>query len=82
MCWLDALRIRGLRILLFPVVAPLILLGWALYVVGEKQAYSKLATEWKAKELDLAERSTTNEDKVEVGLIDEILEEQIADQSA
>ena len=31
---MDALKIRGLRILLFPVIAPLLLLGWVLIVVG------------------------------------------------
>ena len=78
-CWLDALRIRGLRILLFPVVAPFILLGWVLYVVGDRQAYSKLATKRKAKELDPDGTSTANEATVKMGLIDEIVEEQLAD---
>jgi hypothetical protein len=70
---LAALRIHGLRILLFPIVAPLILLGWILYIVGDRQACSKLATKRKAKELDSDEKATANEDKVEMGLIDEIV---------
>ena len=78
-CWLDALRIRGLRILLFPVVAPLILLGWVLYVVGDRQAYSQLANKKNAKELNPDEKPTAHEAKVEMGLIDEILEEQLTD---
>lgn len=76
---MAALRIRGLRILLFPVIAPLILLGWVLYVVGDRQAYSQLATKRKTKTLDPDEKSTANEAKVEMGLIDEISEEQLAE---
>jgi hypothetical protein len=75
---LEILRIRGLRILLFPIAVPLTLLGWALYVVGDKQAYSKLETKRKTKERDPNKKSITNEEQVEMGLIDKILEEQMA----
>ena len=71
---MDSLRIRGLRILLFPIAVPLILLGWALYVVGDRQAYTKFET----KEHAPNKKSITNEHQVEMGLIDEILEEQKA----
>jgi hypothetical protein len=54
-------------------------LGWVLYVVGDRQAYSKLATKRKAKELDPDGTSTANEATVKMGLIDEIVEEQLAD---
>jgi len=74
---LGTLRTRGLRILLFPIAVPLILLGWTLYVVGDRQAYSKLETKRKTKERNPNKKSTTNEEQVEMGLIDEILEEQM-----
>ncbi|MBN1358894.1 hypothetical protein JW988_09030 [Candidatus Bathyarchaeota archaeon] len=74
----DALRIRGLRILLFPVVAPLILLGWVLYVVGERQACSKAVIKRKNHDYVLAEKSDENEDKVEMGLINTIVEDEVA----
>jgi len=75
---LETLRIRGLRIVLFPIAVPLILLGWALYVVGDKQAYSKLETKRKAKERTPNKKSITNEEQVEMGLIDYMLEEKMA----
>ena len=65
----DALRIRGLRILLFPVAALLILLGWVLYVVGERQACSE--SEAKRENQD-----KPNENEVEIGLIDKTVEEE------
>ena len=66
---MDALRIRGLRILLFPVAALLILLGWVLYVVGERQACSE--AEAKRENND-----KPNENEVEIGLIDKTVEEE------
>ena len=75
---MDTLRLRGLRILLFPIAVPLILLGWALYVVGDRQAYSKVETKRKAKERDPNKKSIMNDYQVEMGSIDEILEEQVA----
>ncbi len=72
------MRIRSLRILLFPVVAPLILLGWVLYVVGERQAFSKAVTQIKNHDYVLAEKPDENEDKVEMGLINKIIENEIA----
>jgi hypothetical protein len=74
---LDTLR-RGLRILLFPIAILLILIGWVLYVVGDRQTYSKLETKSKTKECDLNKKSITNDDQVEMGLVDEILEEKMA----
>jgi len=70
----DALRVRGLRILLFPVAALLILLGWVLYVVGERQACSEAAAKRKNRDNALAEKP--NETEVEIGLIDKPLEEE------
>ncbi len=75
---METLRIRGLRILLFPIAVPLILLGWALYVVGDKQTYSKLEAKRKTKERNLIKKSITNEEQVEMGLIDDMLEEKMA----
>jgi len=75
---LETLRIRGLRILLFPIAVPLILLGWVLYVVGDKQAYSKLETRRKTKERNPNKKSITNEEQIEMGLIDYMLEEKMA----
>jgi hypothetical protein len=74
---LDDLRIRGLRILLFPVVAPLFLLGWVLYVIGERQACSGAVTERRNDNYCLAEKSNVTEDNVEMGLIDEIMEDKL-----
>jgi len=74
---LADLRIRGLRILLFPVVVPLFLLGWVLYVVGERQACSKAVTERRNGSHCLAGMPILNE--VEMGSIDEIVEEKVAD---
>lgn len=71
---MDALRKR-LKILLFPVIAPLILLGWILYVVGERQACSKAVNTRKNHDHVSAEKPNENEDKVEMGLIDKIVEE-------
>jgi hypothetical protein len=73
---LDALRIRGLRILFFPVAALLILLGWVLSVVGERQACSKAVTE--RKNHDNASAEEPNENEVEIGLIDQTVEEENA----
>lgn len=73
---MDALRARGLRILLFPVAALLILLGWALYVVGERQACSKAAAKRKNHDDALAEKPNKNE--VEMSLIDKTIEEENA----
>ena len=70
------MRARGLRILLFPVAALLILLGWALYVVGERQECSKAAAERKNHDNALAEKP--NENEVEMGLIDKIVEKENA----
>ncbi len=75
---METLRIRGLRILLFPIAVPLILLGWALYVVGDKQTYCKLEAKRKTKERNLIKKSITNEEQVEMGLIDDMLEEKMA----
>ena len=73
---MDALKIRGLRILLFPVIAPLLLLGWVLIVVGERQAYSEAVTERKSHDYVLSEKP--NEDEFEMGSIDEIVAEKSA----
>ena len=75
--WLDDLRIRGLRILLFPFVVPLFLLGWVLYIIGEKQVCSKAVTERSNDNYCLAEKSNVTEDNVEMGLIDEIMEDKL-----
>jgi hypothetical protein len=75
--WLDDLRIRGLRILLFPVVAPLFLLGWVLYVIGERQACSKAVTEGRNDNYRLAGKPNVTEDNFEMGLIDEIMEDKL-----
>ena len=66
MFWLGALRIRGLRILLYPVVVLLFLLGWVLYVVGERQACSEAISDTEEGSL---EDSTLNDDELEFGLI-------------
>ena len=71
---MDALRKR-LKILLFPVIAPLILLGWILYVVGERQECSKAVNKRKNHDHVSAEQPNKNEDEVEMGLIDKIVEE-------
>ena len=75
-CWLDTLKVRGLRILLFPVIAVFILLGWVLMVVGERQECSEAVTERKKHNYGLAEK--LNEDEFEMGSIDEIVEEKTA----
>ena len=72
------MRIRGLRILLFPVVAPLILLGWVLYVVGERQACSKAVIKRKNQDYVLTGKSDENENKVEMGLIKTIVKDEVA----
>jgi hypothetical protein len=74
---LDDLRIRSLRILLFPVVAPIFLLGWILYVIGERQACSKAVTERRNDNYCLVRKPNVTEDNVEMGLIDEIMEDKL-----
>jgi hypothetical protein len=69
---LGALRIHGLRILLYPVVILLFLLGWVLHVVGERQADSEEMSKRKINDSSF-EASTSNDDEVEFGLIDEYL---------
>ncbi len=76
-CWLDALKISGLRILLFPVVAVLILLGWVLMVIGERQECNEAVTKLKNADFGLAEKPSENADEVEMGSIDKIEEESV-----
>ena len=73
MFWLSALGIRGLRILLFPVVVVLFIVGWVLYVLGERQASCEAPSK---PEDDSFEDSTLIDDEIEFGLIDEVVEEQ------
>jgi hypothetical protein len=73
-CRLSALKRRVILIFLFPVIVPILLLGWVLYVIGDRQTSDKPAPERK---IDVREEeSTSSEDNVEVGLIEESLEEQ------
>ena len=69
---MDTLRVRGLRILLYPVAVIFFLVGWVLYVVGERQAHSEETS--RAEDASF-EDSTLNEDEVEFSLVDELLEE-------
>ena len=67
MFWLRALGIRGLRILLYPVAVILFIVGWLLYVVGERRSCSEATS--KAED-DSFEDSTLTDAEVEFGLID------------
>lgn len=73
------MRSRALLILFFPVFALLLLLGWVLYVVGDKQTSGKTASKEKTSVHSPEPESTAEEVDLEVGVIDEILEEQFAD---
>jgi hypothetical protein len=72
------LKLRKLRILLFPVVAPLILLGWCLYVIGDSQATSKAMVQRK-KRNHPPKKSPDNEDEVEMGLMEQLMNKEILD---
>lgn len=73
---LETLKLRKLRILLFPVVAPLILLGWCLYVIGDRQATSNAMVQRKKRNRPPKE-SNDNEDKVEMGLMEQLMNKEI-----
>jgi hypothetical protein len=66
-------------ILLFPVFVLLFLLGWVLYVVGDRQTSDKTASRKKTSVHSSEDESTVNEEGLEMGVIDEIVEEQFAD---
>jgi len=72
-------RRRVIIILFFPVFAALFLVGWVLFVLGDSHASNKVANERRTVDIVLEEESTTNVDGVEMGLIEGIAEEQLAD---
>ena len=71
-------RRRVTLILLFPIIAILFALGWVLSVVGEKQKNGN-ATPTRKTRHDIEEESPTNVSEVEMGLIEEIVEESPVD---
>ena len=72
------MRKRILRIMLLPFAILIFLVGWFLYIVGDR-VESK--TRRKRRLADVAHREETVEgyENMEVGLIEEALEEQPAD---
>jgi hypothetical protein len=69
------MRKRILRILLFPAVVIIFLIGWALYFIGDRAESKK---EPKGIEDGVQEVETiADNDNVEVGLIEEALEKQL-----
>ena len=71
-------RRRVTLILLFPIIAILFALGWVLSVVGEKQK-TRNTTPTRKTRNDIDEESPTNVSEVEMGLIEEIVEESPVD---
>jgi hypothetical protein len=67
-------RRRILIILLFPVIVPLFFVAWVLYVIGDNRTCNTTAAKRKINDVDLKKESTSNDD-IEIGLIEEIVEE-------
>jgi hypothetical protein len=70
------MRRRVLMIVFLPVFVFLFFVGWILYVVGDKRMNNKDAPERKTD--DSVEEELTEDDGVEIGLIEETLKEQPA----
>ena len=76
--WLVVVRSRVLMILFFPVFVLLFLFGWVLYVAGDRQTSGKTASRKKAGAHGLENELISNEEGLEVGVFEEVEEEQFA----
>jgi hypothetical protein len=77
---LGTLESRILKILLFPIIALIFIVGWILYVVGDKQTSNNSADERKIRSVVSEDNSTSIEDYTDLGILEEVVEEQLADQ--
>jgi hypothetical protein len=75
--WLVAVRRRIVLILLFPVVIFLFVVGWALCSIGDRETSNKIDTEKETNINEKEKGSAVNSD-TEMGLIEEIAEDQLA----
>ena len=64
-------------ILLFPIFIFIFIVGWALYVAGDKRGSKNAAPSEQRGDSSLGEFSYGSE--VEIGLIEEVLEEHLDD---
>ena len=65
-------------ILFFPILIIIFMLGWALYVAGDKRERSSIALLEQKSGRNLGEYNF-NDSEIEMGLIEEVLEENIGD---
>ncbi len=70
------MRNRIIAILLFPVLTFLFIIGWILYVVGKQQTSAKKMSQRKPNAATQNAKSI-EEDDVEMGLIEDLTEEQL-----
>jgi len=68
---------KSIKILLFPFIIFLFILGWIFYVYGDRETSTKTVNKKKTREGALKEKSALNAGKVEMGLI---IEEKVENQ--
>jgi hypothetical protein len=72
----ESVRNRIITILLFPVIAFIFMIGWILYWIGKHQPNTKEEPQ-KSLNRIAKDAEETEEDTIEVGLIEELDEEQV-----
>ena len=70
------MRNRIITILLFPVIAFLFMIGWILYWVGKQKINTKEEPQRNSNSV-VKDAEETEEDSIEVGLMEELNEEQL-----
>ena len=70
------MRNRIITILLFPVIAFIFMIGWILYWIGKHQTKTKEKPQRNSSSV-VKDVEETEEDSIEVGLMEELDEEQV-----
>ena len=70
---------KSIKILLFPVVVVLFIIGWVFYVIGDRETSKKAMNKKQTRQGVLKEKSAIDAGKVEIGLL---IEEEVENQHA
>ena len=70
------MRNRIITILLFPVIAFIFMIGWILYWIGKQKENTKKKPQRNSSSV-VKDVEETEEDSIEVGLMEELDEEQV-----
>ena len=72
----GSVRNRIITILLFPVIAFIFMIGWILYWIGKQKEDTKEKPQRNSSSV-VKDVEETEEDSIEVGLMEELDEEQV-----